>query len=451
MTNHASLKKSRTRNTTVTLCMLTYQRPVLLRAALLSLAAQSLIANPDVDLELILIDNDAACSAASVFELLRPQLPFPAYYVVERRQGLTYARNRALTESSGTDFVAFLDDDETADPLWLDTLLTVQRAYNADVVSGPVLPTYDGAPEWIVEGNFFASRHYPTGTPIELVETNNVLFRGKYAKLFRFDLRFNKSAGEDAHFFMQLEHAGAKMVWAADARVHESITRERTSVAWLLDRAQNEANRYTRSCLYLKPGLKTRTIRAAKAAGALAKGSLLVLTSLARPHRAVSGLRLISRAFGTVKGLLDLTLVFAAPGQPTKPLTTTRREPVPFTRRAEDKTAKSSRRFRRQAALTNGVLEPPTPIAPPLTLPRTMSAALELPTLPASAYHGEHADPRPPSLPEPDPKDRRPLNHPGHLGRPVRSMLLPADTHRLQELHPVALRPGSDEDLPDPR
>ena len=444
MNVQASLKKSSPRPTTVTICMLTYKRPVMLRAALLSLASQKLIANPDIELELILVDNDVACSGASTFEHVRNHLPFPAYYVVERRQGLTYARNRALTESSGTDFVAFLDDDETADPLWIDTLLTVQRAYDADVVSGPVVPSYDGAPDWVIDGNFFASRILPTGAPIEFVETNNVLFRGKYAKLFRFDLRFNKSAGEDAHFFMQLEHAGAKMIWAAEARVHETITRERTSVAWLLDRAQNEANRYTRSCLYLKPGLKTRSIRIAKAAGALAKGSLLLLTSLASPHRAVTGLRLISRAFGTAKGLLDLTLTFAAPGEPAKP-TPNRREPVPFTRRAEDKSAQSAK-SRRRPALTAGVVEPPTPIAQHPGLPRTMTAH------PDSAYHGEHADARPPSLPDPqDQQARRPLNHPGHLGRPVRSVHALADTHRLQEVHALTIRSRPDEDLPDPR
>jgi succinoglycan biosynthesis protein ExoM len=446
---HTSLKRSTARPVTVTICMLTYKRPVMLRAALLSLAAQRLVENPDIELELILVDNDVACSGASTFEVIRDQFPYPAYYIVERRQGLAYARNRALTESTGTDFVAFLDDDETADPLWIDTLLTVQRLYDADVVSGPVIPTYDGAPEWIVEGNFFASRQYPTGTPIDLVETNNVLFRGLYARQFRFDLRFNKTAGEDTHFFMQLEHAGARMVWAAEARVHETITRERTSIAWLLDRAQSEANRYTRSCLYIKPGFKTRALRLTRAAGALAKGSLLVLAGLTRPHRAVHGLSYISRALGTLKGLLDLSHTHYNPFP--SPPSVRRPEPIAFTRRAEDRTGKNARRAPKQPALPAGVVEPPTHPAAPLELPRTMTAHSHA-SLPATAYHGDHAETR---TQETIP-DRRQLNHPGHAGRPDRPMLVPDPPHhnrrhRLQELHPVSHRPGHDEDLPDPR
>jgi len=301
--------------TSVCICMLTYKRPAMLERALLSLAKLQLIANPDVDLQLVLVDNDASGSAESTFLRIRPQIPFEARYVVEKQQGIANARNRALIEASGADFLALIDDDETADRLWIDELVTVQRRYNADVVSGPVTPEYEDAPAWVVQGGFFASRKEETGRQIHFVETNNVLFRGEYARQFRFDLRFNRTSGEDTHFFFQLERAGARMIWAAKANVTELIPKQRTTAAWLIDRAQSDANRYSRARLYLSPGPHTHLERICKAAGALGAGCFLLLTGVVAKHRAVKGLRMISRSVGTTKAVLGSAHTYYKPGQ----------------------------------------------------------------------------------------------------------------------------------------
>jgi glycosyltransferase involved in cell wall biosynthesis len=63
------------------------------------------------------------------------------HYVVEPRQGLSRARNAGLRRELGGDVVAWLDDDEVADSLWLSELA---RAFDGrpDVVaaSGAVVP-----------------------------------------------------------------------------------------------------------------------------------------------------------------------------------------------------------------------------------------------------------------------------------------------------------------------
>lgn len=61
-------------------------------------------------------------------------------YVREPRPGLSHARNRALRAAAG-EIVAWLDDDEIADPHWL---AEVARAFadhpDADVVTGAIVP-----------------------------------------------------------------------------------------------------------------------------------------------------------------------------------------------------------------------------------------------------------------------------------------------------------------------
>jgi succinoglycan biosynthesis protein ExoM len=300
-------------STSVCICILTYQRPAMLEAALRSLAGQRLSTNPDVELSLVVIDNDAAASGQAIFERMARLLPFAARYVVESEQGIVKARNRALAEASTADFIAFLDDDEEASPSWIDALVTAQRMHQADVVAGPVIPQYQAAPGWVLRGCFFGARRQQTGARVHFVETNNVLFRACYARQFQFDLRFHHSNGEDTYFFLQLERHGARMIWAADAAVSETIPRHRTTARWILRRARSEANGYTRVLLYMDPGPRTRCARLLRAIGAMAAGCFLLLTSFALPHRAVQGLRLIARSIGTATALLGSSHRFYRP------------------------------------------------------------------------------------------------------------------------------------------
>ncbi len=62
-------------------------------------------------------------------------------YLLEPVAGASRARNRALAQEDLDDFVAMIDDDEVADPLWLSELTRTLEADNAvDAVSGIVVP-----------------------------------------------------------------------------------------------------------------------------------------------------------------------------------------------------------------------------------------------------------------------------------------------------------------------
>lgn len=99
------------RDMTVVIC--TRDRPLGLDAALASLQRQT-----DHGFRVLVVDNGSSPESAAVVEKLG--LPL-CEYVVEPRPGLSRARNRALAEVR-TDLVAWIDDDEVADPDWVRRL-----------------------------------------------------------------------------------------------------------------------------------------------------------------------------------------------------------------------------------------------------------------------------------------------------------------------------------------
>jgi glycosyltransferase involved in cell wall biosynthesis len=70
------------------------------------------------------------------------------HYVVEKRTGLSHARNRAL-EKCATEYVVFLDDDAKPDPGWVDAIERGIETWNPDFFGGPYRPFYlQEKPPW---------------------------------------------------------------------------------------------------------------------------------------------------------------------------------------------------------------------------------------------------------------------------------------------------------------
>ena len=195
-----------TKTISVAICVITYQRPKGLRRLLNGLNCLTFSQSKHLDVRVIVVDNDSTGSASQVCESIIPSFKYPLTYSIESRRGISYARNRAIAcVPPDTDFVAFIDDDEVPETSWLDELLTAQSKYDADVVSGPVLPYFpsETVATWVVKGRFFERPRYPTGYLRKTAATNNVLVCGE---IFRsmdklFDERFALTGGEDGHFF----------------------------------------------------------------------------------------------------------------------------------------------------------------------------------------------------------------------------------------------------------
>jgi glycosyltransferase involved in cell wall biosynthesis len=94
----------------------------------------------DLPWELVVIDNNSNDGTRAVVEQARAQLPVPVSYHFEPRQGLSYARNAALT-TARYDILAFTDDDCLFGADWLTS---IAREFAADanlaILGGRVEP-----------------------------------------------------------------------------------------------------------------------------------------------------------------------------------------------------------------------------------------------------------------------------------------------------------------------
>ncbi len=117
----------------VTVAICTRERPEALRSCL-----KSVLALRYPDLEIVVVDN--APSSRSTHDVVTGvDVEGRVRYVEEPRAGVSWARNRAVAEAS-RDIIAFLDDDEVADPYWLAELVrALEEVPNAEVVSGPMV------------------------------------------------------------------------------------------------------------------------------------------------------------------------------------------------------------------------------------------------------------------------------------------------------------------------
>ena len=222
----------------IAICISTFSRPQGLHQLLRSLAA--IAAPTGADITCVIVNNDPndpapqdiASEAAAWF-------PYPISVHHEAIRGLSAPRNCALgAVAESAEWVAFIDDDSTADPEWLAQLVRVQRETGADVVTGPVVPRYESTPPaWLEQGNFFLTKPRPTKSIVTSAYTNNVLISVAFLEQhrLRFDLRFGRSGGEDSHFFARVQRAGAHMVWCQEAIVFDAVPDARAKPSGCFD------------------------------------------------------------------------------------------------------------------------------------------------------------------------------------------------------------------------
>ncbi len=118
----------------------TYERPALLAALLRSLAGQEGAVPEDV--EILVVDNSDGGSARPVVEALAAGSPFPLRYLVAHPANISVARNAGCRASRGA-AIAFLDDDQEAEPGWLRAVLDGLVRSSHDVFFGPITPRYE--------------------------------------------------------------------------------------------------------------------------------------------------------------------------------------------------------------------------------------------------------------------------------------------------------------------
>jgi succinoglycan biosynthesis protein ExoM len=238
-----------------------YRRPVDLARAIDGVLAQQGVASP---FEILVVDNDPDGSAKPVVKAKAGNGRVLVRYVHEPRPGISHARNTGVAEAAGR-YLAFLDDDEEAEPHWLAHFLDTMERFGADAAVGPVLPRFpDGA-----EIDSYRRRVYtrdarvPTGTRLLRWNIGNSLF--DKARCFLDAEPFlpclGRTGGEDTVFLRQLTRSGRTMVWCGEAVAWESVPANRLEADYLLRRAFRGAQTTTFVCTTVRPREWGRALR----------------------------------------------------------------------------------------------------------------------------------------------------------------------------------------------
>lgn len=294
--------------------MLTFRRPDDLRVALPALVEQASSVTGRFDrVEVLVVDNDAAESAREYVTAFPPAESVIVTYRCEPESGITAARNRALAEAVTSDLLVFIDDDERPTDRWLVDLVATFDRGGAVAVVGPVVSRFEVEPSpWIVAGEFFTRRRMPTGTPVSVAATNNLLLDLRVVRSIAlvFDTAFGHAGGEDTMFTRTLHATGGRLVWCDEAVVWDIVPAARSTRDWVVRRAFSSGNSWSQTSIALETSRGGRLLArlrciargAVRTLGGVARALVGVVTGSLR-HRA-KGVRTMARGTGMIAGAL---------------------------------------------------------------------------------------------------------------------------------------------------
>lgn len=233
----------------ITISIQTYNNASLLSDTLRSLTQLQKPVNKDF--EILVIDNnsrDGTCLVLQDFE----QLSSPKFrYVFEPNQGLSYARNRAITEAKG-EVIAFIDDDVIVEPDWLIRHLEPYIEFpSVDAVGGKVelkFPRSFTRPSWFSKeieaflsgfdmGNKprpFKVTEYPFGCNMSVRRELALSIGGFSTKLGRSGK--NMISNEEKLFFYKLHQQKKNIQYQPFSVVHHVINMNRLTKKYFIGR-----------------------------------------------------------------------------------------------------------------------------------------------------------------------------------------------------------------------
>lgn len=299
------------------IAVLTFRRPDDLAALLPLLHAQVTERAPGA--RILVVDNDPDAGAEPVVAAAAARSgggDAGLRYVHEPRPGIAAARNRALDEADGARALIFIDDDERPHPGWLGALLDTSAEHGGPGVVGPVVSDFAVPLEpWVDRGGFFRRRRLPTGTPVTVAATNNLLLDlGSVRRAgLRFDGDLGLAGGSDTLFTRQLTAAAGPLVWCDEAVVTDVVPAARCTRSWVVRRQLRSGNSWSRTSLLLTRGALPRLVLRLRLAGlglvrlaaGTARGGLGVVTR--DVGRRANGVRNLARGLGLLMGAFGAT------------------------------------------------------------------------------------------------------------------------------------------------
>jgi glucosyl-dolichyl phosphate glucuronosyltransferase len=228
----------------ISVIICTYNRCDLLKKSIESLLAQD--CGP-LRYELIIVDNNSSDRTKEVCQpFLSPGDP-PVRYIFEPEQGVSYARNRAISQAKAP-ILAFSDDDICVSRDWL---ASIKRAFDehpeAAGIGGKVLPKWqDEPPRWLTRSHWtpLALQDYGeaalpinAGHPLCLITANLALRREVFERIGLFSptlQRVKNGIGsmEDHELHLRLWKADFQEIYVPYVLVHALVQAERLTKAY---------------------------------------------------------------------------------------------------------------------------------------------------------------------------------------------------------------------------
>lgn len=170
--------------------------------------------------EVLVIDNKSTDDTPRLVKEWSEKGTLNIRYVLEDRQGQSFARNRALDEAQ-TEYAVFLDDDCLARSDSLEKMYLALTECNADIVAGKTINIYPDTMPKILE--YAMPMEFPTYkgarriAPKALGTTGNMGLRIDFARKIRFSDKLGyvgdkKVGGEDTDFCMRAHEEGCVFV-----------------------------------------------------------------------------------------------------------------------------------------------------------------------------------------------------------------------------------------------
>ncbi|TIL32137.1 glycosyltransferase [Mesorhizobium sp.] len=251
----------------------TFKRPEQLLATLASLKAQE----TGRRFAIIVIENEAEARAGA-----RAALPLfaggdiPGMVIVAHERGNCSAYNAgwqtAILHFPDFSHLLVIDDDEIADPQWLERMCHAAETLGADIVGGPQMPVFaDAAHASWAEHPVFAPPYRQTGRVPALYSSGNLLVGRNVLTAMGppfLDLKFNFMGGGDSDFLSRVAQTGFVLGWCAEAQVHETVPARRIEADWIRARS-------------LRNGVISTLVEKKKRAGTPFAGTRVFLKSLA--------------------------------------------------------------------------------------------------------------------------------------------------------------------------
>ncbi len=202
----------------ITVCICTFNRCDRLKPLVADLRKQT----SSIPFDILIINNNSTDQTEEVLQKLTEEDGIiPLRYVTESQQGISYARNRAITECLDTDFMLFIDDDEIPVQGLINAAADALINENADCVGGRIEVCFEEMvrPQWLTDSLMgFLGEHDYGPQALWISDTSKPLWTGNIAynmaifkdnPSLRFDLRYNRKGegiggGEDVIMFEQL-------------------------------------------------------------------------------------------------------------------------------------------------------------------------------------------------------------------------------------------------------